>query len=335
MNQKERLLELDLAKGIAIFLVVLGHLAPGDAPVGNGWYGVLTGLVYMFHMPLFMFLSGAVFFKSYPSTQTWSAYRIYLSKRALRLLPGFVLFAAAIWLSKEAARGFLHVDNLSSGGLAAIKQILLRPGESTARSLWFIYVLVQLCIFFPLLLCAARNNLWAVTAVAAALHIFSMLSPVSSLFAFDQFCEYALYFAIGILYIRHRDYCWRLASDNVLFFTTAFAVSFLASVSLNYLHAKLIIGMLSIPATLAVCSCIHSLNDRRILFFLSEYTFTIYLMNTLAIGAVKGALLRLVPWNGPGFLLHFNILLAAGILIPVGIHRMILSRVRVLGRITK
>lgn len=53
-NQKVRLDYLDIAKGIAIFLVVIGHVPDSfDAP----FYRIV---LYTFHMPLFFMVSGAV-----------------------------------------------------------------------------------------------------------------------------------------------------------------------------------------------------------------------------------------------------------------------------------
>ena len=52
---KERIHWIDIAKGIAIMLVVIGHVPDAfDAP----FYRVA---IYTFHMPLFFFLSGYVF----------------------------------------------------------------------------------------------------------------------------------------------------------------------------------------------------------------------------------------------------------------------------------
>src|SRR3954466_10243865 len=59
---KARLTDIDRAKGIAIILVVFGHLVPhGTLPAGQEWYDVIWVAIYRFHMPFFMYLSGFVF----------------------------------------------------------------------------------------------------------------------------------------------------------------------------------------------------------------------------------------------------------------------------------
>ena len=54
VKQKSRDHSIDVAKGIAIFLVILGH----TKFIGRDY-------IYLFHMPLFFFLSGMVYNEKY------------------------------------------------------------------------------------------------------------------------------------------------------------------------------------------------------------------------------------------------------------------------------
>ena len=68
MNTK-RLDWIDIAKGIGIILVVLGHtLVPQVRE--TGFAGFLWIFIYNFHMPLFFFLSGYLFEKDFLTTRT-------------------------------------------------------------------------------------------------------------------------------------------------------------------------------------------------------------------------------------------------------------------------
>lgn len=58
---KERILWLDNLKGVLIFLVVLGHCLQFTSQ--NPDSDLLFNFIYLFHMPLFMFLSGYACFK--------------------------------------------------------------------------------------------------------------------------------------------------------------------------------------------------------------------------------------------------------------------------------
>ena len=65
---RARLTDLDRAKGLAILLVVFGHLVPQEDPAGVTWYDPIRIAIYLFHMPFFMYLSGYVTFWSGAAT---------------------------------------------------------------------------------------------------------------------------------------------------------------------------------------------------------------------------------------------------------------------------
>lgn len=73
---RQRLVDIDKAKGFAIFLVVLGHIIATNQPLGNDWYAILKMGIYKFHMPFFMYLSGVVF--AYPNIDTIGGYFTYV-----------------------------------------------------------------------------------------------------------------------------------------------------------------------------------------------------------------------------------------------------------------
>ena len=65
MYTKTRSEELDISKGIAIFLVVWGHIIQYSFAGKEEFYeNIIFRLIYGFHMPLFMIISGYLFFYS-------------------------------------------------------------------------------------------------------------------------------------------------------------------------------------------------------------------------------------------------------------------------------
>lgn len=332
---RRRYPDIDLAKGLAIALVVFGHVVARQPPAGNEWYVVAKRLVYEFHMPFFMFLSGAVFQATWTPLTGLGAYGAWAAKKARRLVPGFVLFSLLIWGGKTVASLFLHVDNAPSEGAAALLRIFLEPAASVAGSLWYVYVLLELQLAFPLLLAGTGGRLPAVIAIAAALHAASLACDLPQLFAIDRFCEYALFFALGFVYVRHYDALASLFRAKRWGFAALFALSFAALVPWSDAGAKTVIGLCSIPALLGLVGSLGPGRARDALHRLGEYTFSIYLMNTIAIGLAKGVLLKALPWDHGNFLLFFPVLFAAGLVGPVLLHRLVLVRVPALARITK
>ena len=86
---KKRYTEVDIARGVGILFVVLGH-AIKQTQVSAGWIRVLTYIIYSFHMPLFFCLSG--FVSSRILTMDRKQRQHFIADRAWRLLvPYFVI----------------------------------------------------------------------------------------------------------------------------------------------------------------------------------------------------------------------------------------------------
>lgn len=87
MTASKRIEYVDIAKGIAIMLVVMGHVLQFDMAGANR--NVVFSFIYSFHMPLFMSLSGYVVGIGYP--QKKRGYRETLIRRFNQLaVPYFV-----------------------------------------------------------------------------------------------------------------------------------------------------------------------------------------------------------------------------------------------------
>ena len=95
-----RLYDVDRARGLAIVLVVLGHLVAGTPPLENEWYVTMEKFIYRFHMPFFMYLSGFVMLYTYSGIANVSQYTNYVWSKFIRLAPGFLFFAMVILVGK-------------------------------------------------------------------------------------------------------------------------------------------------------------------------------------------------------------------------------------------
>ncbi len=325
---RERLFEIDRAKGLAIFLVVVGHVVARQPPIGNEWYEVTKQLIYYFHMPFFMFLSGFVIEYTYKNPQNFSSYSVYIKNKFMRLMPAFMIMAILIYLGKLIASHFIYVDNLQSDDLSGLLDILLHPAQSSASSLWYIYVLFLFYLLFPVI-----HWLVKTTKIWLVIGLFSFLvrDELPSLLMLSRVAEYLLFIMLGVWIARHYEqflslqryfgWGWVLAFGIVLTFSNLLP------------EPKLIIGLLSIPALMFFVS-IPSLNKSELLMQLGRYVFVIYLLNTVVIGLVKGIGMRFMSWDGPNFLLYFVVLLIAGLYLPILIKKIVFSRLSVLDKYT-
>lgn len=104
MNKKIYLF-IDVAKGIGIIAVMLGHIYGGE----------LSKVMYMFHMPLFFIIGGFLFRKKEDKKQ-------FLIDKAVQLMLPYVVFLFLIY--SFMTWQFLKAGNASFGSLAAF---LVRP----------------------------------------------------------------------------------------------------------------------------------------------------------------------------------------------------------------
>ena len=96
---------IDVIKGFAIFLVVMGHVVAwqfSDFYIAYGSHDydnqlILWRLIYSFHMPLFMFCSG-LFLKRFTKESCCSDLMCALQKRCISLLLPYFSMGLLLWL---------------------------------------------------------------------------------------------------------------------------------------------------------------------------------------------------------------------------------------------
>lgn len=320
---KKRLIELDIATGIAIFLVVIGHFASRNDPNDIYWYVILKIFIYKFHMPFFMFLSGSIFYYHYKNTSTIKEYTLFVKKKALRLMPGFIIIGFTIIFGKYIASYFLYVDNNSTDILKNIFNIFIFPSESVAGGLWYIYVLFLLFVIFQIFNYIFKKNIFSLLLLSLLLHISLYFIEITNLFMIDKIFEYSIYFNLGYLYIMYRiKILLFLKKNNIL----SLIIIFLFILSFNLIYildeeiSKTIIGFLSIPSLLYIIIKTKFFKVKKFFLYLSEYTYTIYLLNTILIGITKGILLKTLSWGGNDFIIMSPIFLIVGLFGPIFVH---------------
>lgn len=138
MPLKERDESIDIAKGIGIYLVCLGHTTPNE---------VVLKWLYSFHMPLFFFLSGIFHSQS-------ENYFVFFKKKVRALLVPYLFFAITLFMffllvSKKI--GFSVGENLSVKenfiGIFIGTEIKDLSQVSWGGQLWFLLALFLVANF--------------------------------------------------------------------------------------------------------------------------------------------------------------------------------------------
>lgn len=134
-----RIIALDIAKAICIILVVMGHYVPDNSPA---WYVLVHDVIYTFHMPLFMFVSGYV----YIATKKRSTYGDFLLKKVRRLMVPYLTTSVMVIVIKLLTQGSMSVDNPVT--IFSFVEMFYMP--VAGYFLWFIWALWWMFVLVPL-----------------------------------------------------------------------------------------------------------------------------------------------------------------------------------------
>lgn len=328
-RKKPRLSDIDHAKGLAIILVVIGHIvARGDRPSDAEWYDHLQRIIYCFHMPFFMFLGGIVYFYTYKPIVSLTQFGKYVQTRFMRLMLAYFLFAILIWLGKFVAIQFVHVDTPVKS-LSDFKTLLLYPTESYSVFLWYVYVLFLFYIFVPVLIQLFYGKIIIVILFATILQFL----PAPKIFALHYVCRFLLFFILGVYVVAHYEKYTTFIDRYYFVLIFLFVVTITIIVVFDFYDLAIILSFLSLPTLHALVRSTLVKNSNLLLTF-GTYTFPIYLMNTISIGIIKAVILKFTSWDGMNFFFIAPILLLSGLYLPLFVKRIIFTRIPFLDQIT-
>jgi fucose 4-O-acetylase-like acetyltransferase len=318
---------LDRAKGLAILLVVFGHIVARADPAGVGWYEPLRRAVYAFHMPFFLYLSGMAMARSGAAAADWAAFVV---NRARRLLVPFFGLGLAILAAKFLAGRVMFVDNAPASLAAGLDGLFWHTTLSPARSIWYAFVLFVFSVAAPAL---SRAGGWRLLVGVAAL-VYCL--PCPALAYADELGRYFVFFVLGLAagaapgWVAWVDRYWRVL--GVVFLGLLGRVVLFGDF-VSFPVTLLFTGALSMPVLHGLVRT-FSETPSRVFLYLGRYSFMIYLFNTLFIGLAKGMLLRVTSWDGAHFLPFAVALTCAGTLGPVALKRVAFRRAGILDRLT-
>ncbi len=186
-NSSERLDYLDLLKGFAIFLVVMGHFLAWTFPadVDRGFYPLFVkNVIYSFHMPLFFFVSG---------------YLVDLKRKEWKIGTGMTV----IWK---------RVQTLLLPGFSFLLILYVRTGAVYFE--WFLKVLFEMYLAYVVTRLVSRY-LFNKVSVEMVLHVGAVVAiflvkrlstgtSVNDLLSFSAFCNFYPYFLLGYVCCRFK-----------------------------------------------------------------------------------------------------------------------------------
>ena len=136
---RARITWVDHAKGVGIFLVVLGHtiggLQSGRLITAESIYEPLNTWIYRFHMPLFFVLSGL-----FAERQIARSSRGFLQHKLTTIAYPYVVWSFIFTLSQFAASRYTN----RKPSLLELAEILVKP----IQQFWFLYALFWISVLY-------------------------------------------------------------------------------------------------------------------------------------------------------------------------------------------
>ncbi len=188
--------EMQIARGIGILLVSIGHSDPIMEVFPLFWK-----VIYSFHMPLFFFMSG--FFSLRLVNRPWSTEvlprtaRLYIPYITISLSYGFIKFFVP-----GLKRPVIPQDLLG--------QIFFYPFDNPALFLWFLYILLLMKLLSPLF----RGRLPLVFLPLFIL--FACWYGSVDFLGIWALLKHLLYYNCGLLLARHHNLFFAWLRNRIL-----------------------------------------------------------------------------------------------------------------------
>jgi len=246
-------LDITFAKGIAITLVVIGHVLAGNVSHGNAWFTSLVDYIYLFHMPFFIFLSGYVFFRPGRMDKINKEYLPYIKTQSVRLLLPFIAIGALIVVGKIGMQHIIHVDNVPNGLFRGLLDLIFHTQHSPSVFLWYIYAIFIYGALSPLLHRLIGDKMIVWIGLAMLLYLL----PDIHYFYLDKLTMFFIFFCLAGLARKYEVQYIAFIQDKKIFVLSA--VLFIASLVLHesdlwaYKWVKLLTGSLSIIVLHNLC----------------------------------------------------------------------------------
>ncbi len=281
MEVSRRLEWIDIAKGIGIILVVVGHAGRGlsgaELPDRNDFLPLMDETIYAFHMPLFFLLSGITFGMRPPTTIQAS-----LVKRPQRFVYTIIIWTYA-FLAMQALAG-------SSSNAGGSWQNLLQAPLPPFAHFWFLWALLINSVIFSVLQMALRHILsdlkfWSGAVIVSGAIDFAVDVPQKIVPWVAPALNYSLVFAIGGLIgatpLVRAVPSLKIALFGSFLFVSSLWIRVTIDLPINQTIGGLFISIFFIFPIILISNCFGKSFPGRVLAFLGVISLAVYVMHTM------------------------------------------------------
>lgn len=281
--------EYDLLKAYTIILVVLAHVTwmySGKGAISIPENQILTWLssyIYSFHMPLFVFISGGIYYIGKRIRKKYNNRKSFIINKAKRLLIPYFVFSLLLVFPV-----MIYIGNVN---LPYIKYILLSYFLSLdPRHLWYVAMLFGIFIVYDLFEKIIYNHPYLSTLLFLSLNICSSFIP--GVFQIHNITKFMLFFHLGYIYESKKQTLIiinKCKTGGVIFGLLSFSLWFISISTNEQINSIFYKNMLSAMTAIAgiafmVLFCIIiKRKNLQIIRILSKDSYGIYLFHPMII----------------------------------------------------
>lgn len=333
----ERNISIDIAKGIAIILVVVGHVIQFGSTGEGYWSNRLFQIIYSFHMPLFIFLSGYVSVKGIINKKLMDT----IKNKFLTLIIPFLSWGIVMFLYSNTKKIVFNTA-AETNVIKYLIDVVLYPG----KGLWFLWVLFFLNILLALPIKLAPKYSMVNSIV---LYLFLLLLPSYDLFYVFMIKWLYPFFFIGAYLSMHRQKTVKINKPISIIFAVLFPILLIWWDKNDYVYIskmrfseipfnnflnfsyRYLIAFAGISLVLILSKYImNSLKAMKIFNKTGSFTIDIYALEALFL-----PFLSYLPYTKTGYLYLLYIPIASTIIITIScvISKLIIRKVSFFNKI--
>lgn len=273
--ENKRLNYIALLQVIGPILVIIGHMTNG-LPMSE-LQSTIKNFIYVFHMPLFFFISGYLF--SYKKGVNKGEYLNFIKKKFWRLMFPYIILNLLFFIPKVILSSYL-VDEVEFS-LTYLLNIMLTPKLNVWGHTWFLFALFIIYLLSPVwTFIVKRDNKWIwISSVIIGIILYNL--PVKTVFlTLNDLCRNMLFFLIGMLIYKVPKEYLKSKINNIwyiIFVVCIFVLFIIFNENNNIKILEMILCTLQI-LTLFLTS-IKFYNENSKIEYLAKRSFSIYILH--------------------------------------------------------
>lgn len=288
---KKREFWIDNIKIFACIFVVLGHfyqsMVNSNILPDSLFYEWFNTTIYYFHVPLFFICSGYLYRRNTVSFSFHSHIKI-IEKKFISLGIPYFTFSLITWALKNI---FSSSVNTKADGL--FTSLFVYP----IAPYWFLYCLFFIFVITPIFKTKKQNEAFFMLTIS--LNVISQFINID-IYIIEKLMSNLIWFSFGIilyeinLTIKNHKNSSNLVLGiilNVLFISLSIIFS---EYKVTFPCQSLIMGLTACVSYISLISYFSAtINQMKLLSFLSKYTMHIYLLHTICAASLRSLLFKI------------------------------------------